>query len=108
MKIFVLVHKKNENYEPLINIKGVTAVEFIFNQVSRSYDDYKTLYQKIEMILDTAGPDDKIVLNGPAWLVALGGYVWFTRDNAPQDKKFGILQYHIGKETYVEMQGALP
>lgn len=76
MKIYVLVHRQNDDYSSL---EG--KHEFIFESVpATSSPDVQKYLNRLKYILDQAFINDRIVLNGPTWLVALAGYIWLTHE----------------------------
>lgn len=77
MITYVLVHRHGDNYSSLHG-----AVKFVFHAIPPTTNpDVKSYISQLEKVLDEAKECDRIVMNGPTWLVALAGYVWLTNEN---------------------------
>lgn len=76
-KVFILVHKDTDDYS---SIPPEYEKVFIFEKLGNKPDIPATL-PKLGFMLDNAKVGDKIVFNGPTWIIALAGYIWLTNDD---------------------------
>lgn len=75
MRTFVLY--KNEKHE----YKGLDNPVFIYTKKELdATKDLNAIKDNLIKVLDSATPGDLLVLNGPSYLSAIGGYVWFSND----------------------------
>ena len=96
--IYILVKKFNESYDSLPD-----EYRFIFDEVERFPTDIQFYQRTLETYLNNADEEfDKFVFNGPAWLIALAGYHWFSNT---ERKRFNVLQFNTHRCRYEEIQG---
>jgi hypothetical protein len=103
-KVFVLVNKRSEDYSAL---KEYGEVEFIYQSVNKSYDEYDDFITRLTKIFEETTTEDKLVLNGPAWLIGFATYLWITRDiPMPVGSSTGILHFNSNKQKYYEVNAS--
>ncbi len=98
MKTYVLVRRPSDDYSTL------PPYEFIFDEVP-SVPTARQLSETIARLTtytDNSSVEDKIVLNGPTWLIAVASYYWLTR-RAIKENSLSIMVYNIGARRYVDM-----
>lgn len=77
MITFVLYKNSSHNFEGLVN----PVFLFLPGDLYPGKFRMSEVRDKLECMLDKADPiRDRIVLNGPSYLVALAGMVWLTND----------------------------
>ena len=59
-------------------------VRYIFQGVVNvpNAEQFAAAKREMERVLDVTMPSDRIIYNGPPWLVAIAGYLWMTRECA--------------------------
>jgi len=93
MKIFLVFQKEDEKYDSLPKDAEVIPL-FKYIKGNPNIDYIKARCQEI---LDTANvKTDFIVFNGPSYLCALAGYIWFT-----QEGRTLMNFYSFNKQTQV-------
>jgi hypothetical protein len=98
MRIFILLNKEQDDYSSLP--KDVTKI-FVFDRMGNPTPEAaKSAIEKMEVMFDTARPDDRVIFNGPSWLIALAGYMWMSHLDR---KTTQILAYDNFKKQYVEI-----
>ncbi len=97
MRIFILLHKAQDDYSSLpADAKKI----FVFEHVgSPSYDAAEEAMDKLEVICNDVTDQDRIIFNGPSWLIALAGFVWMNTYR----QTLGVLAYDNHKKQYVEL-----
>lgn len=81
--IYRCVFKANEDYSSLLHLDGGNNVlATIFPEgVENAPSDLAPYQRKIDEVLAEGDPTALIIFNGPAWLVALVGYAWYSDTN---------------------------
>lgn len=74
--IYILVKKNGEDYSTLLCQDE--SYRFIFDHFEFDPDKVSEYQRKIEEVLASSDVNDGIVFNGPAWLVAWAGYMWYS------------------------------
>lgn len=100
-KIYVLYNNTAHSFRSLKDLLPHAEIEFIF--------DKQTLPPTIEKCkeilcarLDKATPEDYLLLNGPSYVAACGGYAWFTRDYYdPETLSQNLIAYDTITKKYV-------
>lgn len=98
MKAFILVNKKSDDYTTL---PSKYEKHFLFEYMTCRPEAARVDDTLIALrdVLDNATSKDCIVFNGPSWLIALAGYVWFSQENR---QHMNILIYDNVTKTYKE------
>ena len=97
MRVFILV-RKDDDYSSLPpNAQKI----FIFDTVSNNPVLSDTI-NTLNLIFESAEPGDRIVFNGPSWLIAIAGYCWLNQER----DCMGILLYDNKNRTYQEHNDA--
>ena len=91
MKTFVLIRRDDQDFS---TIPG--EVVYIFDHINGK-PDMRHIAERLEAVLDLASEFDNIVFNGPAYLIAMAGYFWFTQD----DRKYmNMYTYDVTTRQY--------
>lgn len=94
---FILVNKGDDLYTTID--RNHFDIRFVFDYITPG-TGLNAAKAVLEAVLDEANPEtDRIVFNGPAWLIALAGWIWFTQDNR---KHYGMLSYDTKQNRYHE------
>lgn len=94
MKIFLVFQKEDEKYDTLPKDAEIIPL-FKFIKGNPNIDYLKVHCQEV---LDTANVEtDFIVFNGPSYLCALAGYIWFTQENRV---KMNFYSYNKTSQSY--------
>lgn len=102
MKCFILVNKTIEDYS---SIPAQYERVFIFDHVKTSIETPQFHMEQLFKILDEAdAAEDMIIFNGPSWLIALAGYVWYTVENRSCLNTF---IYSSLDQSYKALQGTI-
>jgi hypothetical protein len=103
-KVIILVNKHNEDYSAL---KEFGEIEFAYQSVNKAYDNYDDFIDRLTKLFEETTYDDKVVLNGPAWLIGFASYLWLTR-NLPAivGSATGIIHFNSNKAKYYEVQAS--
>jgi len=98
---FVLVHKRNDDYRAL---QEEYDVKFLFEEVDSIPADIAMYLRRIDEVLLQDEFTALIVFNGPSWLIALAGFVWYSEQNR---KHHNVLQYSAAQGKYVKIEGEI-
>ncbi len=92
---YILLKKDNEDYSTLENKM------FIFDRVTSApvESDFNEAMSRMARVFDFATKGDRIVFNGPSWLIGLAGYIWLSAENR---ENLGILTYNNNLRQYQE------
>jgi hypothetical protein len=97
LRIFILLNKGQDDYSSLPNEANKV---FVFEHVGApSYDAVEEALNKLEVLFHSAQESDRIIFNGPSWLIAIAGFVWMNTTR----NRLGILAYDNHKKQYVEL-----
>ena len=96
MRIFILV-RKDDDYSSLPEGQKI----FIYDAVTNEPDLVSTM-QTLDLLFESAAEDDRIVFNGPSWLIAIAGHCWLQW----RETSLGILLYDNKTKTYTEHNDA--
>ncbi len=102
MTIYVLVRKTTETYDSLF--RADTDVNFIFEEVETFPATVSHYQRKLEEALKFAGSHDRVVFNGPAWLIAIAGGMWYQDDRRIHHN---ILQFCKFAHAYKLIEGEI-
>lgn len=95
-KCYILVNKGEELYETIP--ENFTKV-FCFDSLP-SDSGYNSVKSFLENILDNASTEeDYLILNGPAWLTAIGGYIWLSQEDR---KRYNFMVWSGRDQRYVK------
>ena len=98
MIAYILVNKKSDDYTTL---PTKYKQQFLFEYMTCRPESERVpdTLAALKDVLDTAEDDDVIVFNGPSWLIALAGYVWFSQT---WRRKMNVLIYDNVVKAYKE------
>jgi hypothetical protein len=102
MKIYTVCRKATND---LSSLPSGAELRYLFSSVNTHYNDYAWAYDIIDRTFETMKEEDRLILNGPAWAMAIVSYLWLTNT---ERKTYGILQYDVRQKCYVEMKGEIP
>jgi hypothetical protein len=102
MRIFIICNKANSD---LSSLPKDAEIRYLFQSISTHYDDYDWAYEIIDRTFESMKEEDRLILTGPAWVMAIASYLWLTNTNR---STYGILQYDVRNQRYVEMNGKIP
>lgn len=95
MKIFILFLNEGDDYSTLPkNAEIVHIFKYIKGPPNIAH-----LQKRLTQVLDKATPEDFIIFNGPSYLTALGGFIWFTQENR---ERVNFFAYNVKDKTYVK------
>lgn len=97
--IYRCVVKGCEDYKSLSIFEGVEpeVITIFPHGVDNAPSDLSSYQQRIDYVLSEAGPDDCIIFNGPAWLIALVGYAWYANE---ERRNHNVLVYSKENARY--------
>ena len=96
MTIFILFEEQEYDYSTLP--KDATIVT-IFKYI-KGTPNIQHIQTRLQEVLDASDPvNDRIIFNGPSYLSALAGYIWFTHSNRT---KVNFLAYSVKDNKYVD------
>jgi len=98
MRIFLCVWKGCERYESLYAIGDVQKI--FPDGVDTAPSDLVPYQRRIEEVLLESNDEDKIVFNGPAWLIALVGHAWYANEHR---QHHNVLVFSREKKAYVPL-----
>lgn len=90
-KTYILINRQDMDFSTLPGEKV-----FCFDHIN-GRPDLKHICTKLQSTLDDATEDDKILFNGPGYLIAIAGYVWLTH---PNRKVFNMYTYDVATRQY--------
>jgi hypothetical protein len=95
MKIFILFNNDGDDYNSLPNdVERVHIFHFI-----KGAPNIDHIQKRLTEVLDNCNvADDFIIFNGPSYLCALAGYVWFTQ---PERKTVNFYAYNVKDKKYI-------
>lgn len=97
MRIFILLNKGQDDYSSLPQDANKV---FVFEHVGApSHEAVEDAMNKLDTIFNSVEHRDRIIFNGPSWLIALAGFMWMTTAR----HTLGILAYDNHKKQYVEL-----
>lgn len=101
MRVFILLHKDQDDYSSLgPDVEKI----FIFDRIGNPSPELAhEAMTKLVVMLGSVTSSDRIIFNGPSWLIALAGWVWMNDENRLCT---GILAYDNYKKTYIEVNNA--
>jgi len=96
MTIYILFEEKDYDYASL---PSNAKIEVIFKYI-KGDPNIAHIQKKLQEVLDNSDPvNDRIIFNGPSYLSALAGYIWFTHEHRT---KVNFLAYSIKDNKYIE------
>ncbi len=102
ISIYRCVFKANENYASLDLLEPTASERSIYtifpDGVDNAPGDLTEYQRQIDKVLESSEPNDYIIFNGPAWLIALVGYRWYADENR---RNHNVLVYNKEQERYV-------
>jgi hypothetical protein len=94
---YILVNKGDDLYNTIDPTHF--EIRYVFDYITPG-TGLNAVKAVLESVLDKADPvRDRIVFNGPAWLIALAGWVWYTQDERTH---YGMLTYDTKQNRYHE------
>ena len=98
MRIFILLNKEQDDYSSLpANAEKI----FVFDRIGNPNPTVcREALGKMAVMFETVRSTDRIIFNGPSWLIALAGYMWLSLD---ERKSTQMLAYDNFKKQYVEI-----
>jgi hypothetical protein len=97
-KVFILYNNPRHDFSNIAKLLPNHERVFIFQREDLPQLTIESCKSKLEDILDCADTEsDYIVMNGPSYMAACAGYVWFTQSRA----KNNIIYYSPETKTYV-------
>ena len=102
MRIYMVCKKATHD---LSSLPEGAELRYLFSSINTHYDDYEWAYDIIDRTFESITEEDRLILNGPAWAMAIVSYLWLTNTKR---STYGILQYDVRQRRYVEMKGAIP
>jgi hypothetical protein len=91
--IYRCVFKANENYKSLVGDVCTIFPDGVDNAPS----DLAPYQRKIDEVFAEDDGSEMIIFNGPAWLIALVGYAWYSNETR---KHHNVLIYNKDKDIY--------
>ena len=95
MKIFILFMNNGDDYSTL---PKDAKIVHIFKHI-KGTPNIHHIQKRLTQVLDTATKDDFIVFNGPSYLTALGGFIWFTQEHR---ENVNFFAYNVKDNAYVK------
>jgi hypothetical protein len=100
-KVFILYENTRHDFRDITHILPNSKQVFIYKKGDLEGLTIEKCLSTLTEVLDKADVDnDYIVLNGPSFLPACAGFVWFTQAR----KKNNILCYCPALKTYRKVQ----
>ncbi len=100
--IYVLVRKNSESYASLHD--GGEVVRFIFDEVESLPNNIAHYQRILEKEIAASDVHDSIVFNGPAWLIAIAGYMWYANE---ERLRHNVYQFCKHDYKYKLIQGVI-
>lgn len=103
-RVFILVNKRDQEYD---SIPAQYHRVFLFPYIrdfGTMHNDIVAIKRKIDEVLGDASLEDKIIFNGPSWLIAIAGMVWLSN---PDRQNYDIFRYDMKHKNYFELKGLI-
>jgi hypothetical protein len=94
--IYICFQNETDDYSTL---PADEPRKFLFSHI-KGPPNVEHIQHKLREVLDGCDPDnDSIIFNGPAYLCAMAGYIWFTHPNRARTNYYS---YNTKDKCYVK------
>jgi hypothetical protein len=102
VKVFIVLRKDSDDYSSL---PADAEKVFLFDKIGNPSPEYaaEVLSRIHIMLANVDAINDRIIFNGPSWVIALVGHHWLA-DALRMES--GILAYDNFKRKYIEVNNA--
>lgn len=103
-RVFILVNKRDQSYDCLpAEFQRVFLFPYI-RDFRTAHKDIASIKNVMEEMLGDASLEDRIIFNGPSWLIAIAGMIWLSN---PDRIKYDIFRYDMHYNKYVEIDAEI-
>lgn len=103
-RVFILVNKRDQEYDCIpAEYQRVFVFPYI-RDFRTAHRDIAAIKAKLEEMLGDAGLDDRIIYNGPSWLIAIAGMIWLSN---PDRVKYDTFRYDMHYKKYLEIDAEI-